>query len=174
MFAQAHAQRVRPLLAELRARRRDMALKLDELMASKGWTKAQCHTLHELVCDICVSLIDDEYCTEAEVVELKALFDKHSATGYDDENREALAEMKSMVEAFSGVHLGEEEFESEEAIMRRAHERMSAHAQAREEADEQTQRKRARRPPPHSAGAKRRNRRPRSRCAKSFANWRAP
>lgn len=153
LFAQAQAQRVRPLLAELRAQRHGMAVKLGELAAGKGWTPTQRRTLRELVCDLCADLIDDETCTEAEEAELKALFDKHSSTSYDHENREALAEMKSMVEAYSGVHLGDEEFESEEAIMRRAHERVAAQSQAREEANEKAPRKRAK--PPTAAQRRR-------------------
>ena len=96
-------------------------------------------TLRQMLCDAAAGLIDDEQ-TDAELVaRLKALYDKHSEVDFDTENRAAMAAMKGLFETMAGVDLGDEDFESEAAMLQRAHERMRAEAQAREQAQPQPQ-----------------------------------
>ena len=136
-FAQAHAQRARPLLADIAACRRQLAFKLDALLAAGKWSKTERRTLSELLCDVVAGLIDSESGEAAELAELKALFDKHSDVDFDTENRESIAAMKGLFEAMSGVDLGDEAFESEEAMMQRAREHMHAEVHAQQAAEAQ-------------------------------------
>jgi hypothetical protein len=61
--------------------------------------------------------------------------------------------MKGLFEAMSGVDLGDEEFESEEAMLQRARERLHADAEAQEAADAPAA---ARREPRKTAAQRRR------------------
>jgi hypothetical protein len=134
-FAQAHAQRARPLLAEISACRREVAVKLDAMLAAGKWTKTERRTISGIVCDVVAGLIEDEPADDAELARLKALFDKHSDVDFDTENRESVAAMKGLFEAMSGVDLGDEQFDSEAEMMQRARERLQADAEANEAAD---------------------------------------
>jgi hypothetical protein len=152
-FAQAHAQRARPLLADIAACRRRVVVKLDAMLAAGKWSKTERRTMSELVCDVVADLIENESGDEAELAELKALFDKHADVDFDTENRESIAAMKGLFEAMSGVDLGDEEFESEEAMLQRARERLHADAEAQEAADAPAA---ARREPRKTAAQRRR------------------
>ena len=174
LFAQAYQQRVGPLQAALSARRRAVAEKVDALLDQPRWSKAERRTMTMLVCDVVADLIEDEATDEADMAALKALHDKHAEVDFDTENRAAMAEMKEMVEAMSGVDLGEGEFESEDELMQRAHERLRADAQAREQAADAAPPKRRKAPTAAHASARPRRRRPRNRCARSTASSPAP
>jgi hypothetical protein len=137
LFAQTHAQRARPLLGELAACRREVVVRLDALLDRAGWTKTERGAMRSLLCDVAGALIEDEQTDDAHVVQLKALYDKHADTDFDTENRQAMAAMKGLFETMSGVDLGDEDFESEEALLARAHERLGEQAQAREQAQPQ-------------------------------------
>jgi hypothetical protein len=133
LFAEAHAHRVRPLEAEAAAAQRRLALRLDELLAAGRefrWTKGERRTLREALCGIAADLLEGDVLDDARAAEMKALFDRHAETDYDTEQREAVAAMKQMAEAMSGVDLGDDELESEEDLLRRMHERMSAAQEA--------------------------------------------
>jgi hypothetical protein len=129
-FGTAYDQLVRPLLAELRARRIDAARALDALLAQKGWTRAEKLLLRELVCETAADLVDDPGLDDAEQAAFKALHDKHADIDFDPENREAMAGMKGLFEAMTGLDLGDEEIDSEEDLLRRAQQRMHEQAQA--------------------------------------------
>lgn len=133
LFAEAHAHRVRPLEAEAAAAQRRLALRLDELLGAGRefrWTRGERRTLREALCGVVAGLLDGDDVDDAQAAELKALFDKHAETAYDAEQREAVAAMKQVAEAMSGLDLGDDEFETEDDLMRRMHERLSAARQA--------------------------------------------
>jgi hypothetical protein len=146
LFGQAYLQRVRPLLADLAARRREVAYKLDAMLAQKGWNKTERRTMGTVICGVVSDLIDDELTDEADIPQLKALYDQHAEVDFDTENRESVAAMKGLFEAMSGVDLGDEAFESEDEMMQRAHERMRAAAHAQQAAAEQAPPPRKKRP----------------------------
>jgi len=105
MYRQAHAQVLLPLKTELMAARKQWAFALDEQLGRGGWTKAERHTLVELVCDAAGELLqardDDE--------ELKALFAKHAEVDFDTERQQMVRAMKDMTEAVTGLDLGDDE-----------------------------------------------------------------
>jgi hypothetical protein len=125
LYGQAHAQRIRPLLAELASARQAAAYKLDTLLTRPGWTKAECRTMQQVICDVAAGLIEDDATSEALAAQLKALFDKHADVDFDTENRQAVAAMKDLFETMTGVSLGDGEFESEDDLMQHAHERVN-------------------------------------------------
>ena len=129
LFAQAHAQRVRPLLDQVYDQQLRIVHVLDGHLAGKGWSRKQRQTMRELVCGLASQLIDNERSDEARVAELKALHDRHADTDYDTGNRAAMAGMKDLFETIAGVDLGDRSFESEEELMRHAHEQWSARAE---------------------------------------------
>jgi hypothetical protein len=137
LYAQGHVQRVRPLLADIAAHRRMVLDRLDAMLAQKGWTKAERRTMRGILCQVAADLIEDDETDEAEIPRLKALHDKHADTDFDTENRDSVAAMKELFEVMSGVDLGDEAFDSEDALMQRAHERMRADHQARAEDEAQ-------------------------------------
>jgi len=126
LFAQAHAQRIRPMLKELAVRRHAVVVKLDALLAQSRWTKVECATMRTIVCETAAMLIEDEATEDAAAAELKALHDKHAETDFDTGNRAAMAAMKNLFESVSGVPLGDEDFESDAALFSRVNERMQA------------------------------------------------
>lgn len=152
-FAQAHAQRARPLLADIAACRRQLASRLDTLLAAGKWSKTERRTMREILCDVVAGLIDNESGDAAELAELKALFDQHADVDFDTENRASIAAMKGLFEAMSGMDLGDEAFESEETMMQRARERWHAEAAAQESAEAPAA---ARREPRKTAAQRRR------------------
>lgn len=121
-FAQGYAESVRPLLDELAACRREYALQLDRLIPHKAWTRSERKQLREIVCGVAVELLEE---AQGDAVQqLKALHDRHADVGYDRGRREDAAMMKQMFEAMSGVDLGDGEFESEEALLQHAQQRL--------------------------------------------------
>lgn len=129
-FGTAYDQLVRPLLAELRGHRIDAARALDALLGQKGWTRGERQLLRELACEAAADLVDDPGLDDAQQAAFKALHDKHADIDFDTENREAMAGMKGLFEAMTGLDLGDEEIESEEDLLRRAQQRMHEQAQA--------------------------------------------
>jgi PIN domain nuclease of toxin-antitoxin system len=142
LFAQAHHHRVQPLRTELIGLQQQMARRLDEMSAMPGgpkqggWSKAQRETMSRVICDVTAQFIDDEDTAPEIAAELKALHDRHADVDFDEQARESMAVMKTMLETVSGLDLGDETFESEEELIERAHERMQAHAQQRPDAPE--------------------------------------
>jgi hypothetical protein len=82
------------------------------------------------LCEEAATLVQSEFIDEAAAAELEALHDQHADIRLADERREALDNVKGMIEAMSGVDLGDVQFESEEDLLRHAHERVQAAAAA--------------------------------------------
>jgi hypothetical protein len=153
LFAQAHATRIHPLMAELAALRRQLVLKVAGLIERDGWRKADRQTLRRALCERAADLTDNDFIDEGAAAELEALHDRHADNSLDDARREALDDMKGMFEAFSGVDLGDETFDSEEALLQRAQQRMQADAEHEAQRREQAQ---AQRPQRQSAAQRKR------------------
>jgi hypothetical protein len=139
LFAQAHAARLQPLLAELAAQRRQLVLALAGLLAQTGWRKAERRILRRALCEQAAELVDSDFIDEAAAAELAALHDQHAETSLDETRREALDDMKGMFEAVSGLDLGGEAFESEEELLQHAQQRLQAEAERQAQQQEQAQ-----------------------------------
>lgn len=131
LYAQAHVQLVVPLVEQLEAGQREWAFALDGLLGQPGWTKAERALLRELVCDSAADLLEADGAADPA---LKALFDKHSDTDFDTEQQQTRLAMKDMVEAMTGMDLGDDaDIASDEELFRRLHEGMAAEAESERE-----------------------------------------
>jgi hypothetical protein len=143
VYRQAHAQVLLPMQTELEGARRQWVFALDGLLGQRGWTKAERHTLRELIRDGATALLiaheDDE--------PLKALFAKHSEADFDTERREMTLAMKELTEAMTGLDLGEDEgIETDEDLMKRMQQGLQERAAAEEARHAKRSAKAARRP----------------------------
>ena len=140
LFVAGHAQRVAPLQAELRHCQVVLIRRLDALLGERSarWTRADRKRIKDDLCDLTAGLLDD--CDdEALDTELRALFERHAGHDIEAENREALAAMKELAEAMTGLDLGGEEYADEDALMRAM---LQRRAEAAQQADAQPQRAR--------------------------------
>lgn len=117
LFAEMHAQHVAPLLAALSTSRRAMAFEIEALRAGPRWTKAERHTMSEMICEISGALLDAE---ETSDDELKALFDRHSDIDYDAIEQHELTAMQAVFEQLGGFHFGDEPVVSADDLLQRA------------------------------------------------------
>jgi PAS domain-containing protein len=124
LFAQAWAQRVRPLQRDVLACQRTVVLKLHEMLDGKGWTKAERATQRELLCALASQLINNPLIDPAQAAELEALHDAYADVDFAADKAQDMAEMKQMFEAMTGLDLGDEPIASEDELMRRAHQRL--------------------------------------------------
>lgn len=136
LFAASHAEQTAPLEAELRGCRIALVVRLDELLAERQarWTKADRKRIRGELCDAAAALLEDES-DDATRERMRALFEKHAGHDYETEARAEIAAMKELLEAASGLDLGDEEFTDEEALMRRARQRFAEAAEAAEAAE---------------------------------------
>ena len=133
LLAQAHGQRIRPLLRVLHGKRIDLADRLEQLLAQSGWTKGQRGTLRTELCELLADLIEDEDTDDTQAARLKALYDQHAEVDYDTENQESLQAMRELIEETTGLDLGDGAFESEDALLHHARQRLHAHDEAEAE-----------------------------------------
>jgi len=131
LFAAAHAQRVAPLQAELQQCQVRLVRRLEALLGERSakWTRNDRQRLQEDLCDLAAGIVDDTR-DEALAAEMRALFERHAGHDIDSENRAAMAAMKELVESMSGLDLGDEPFDDEEALMRAMLERRAQAQQA--------------------------------------------
>lgn len=136
LFAVGYAERVGPLRAELQGVQAQLVRRLEALLAERAarWSKADRRYLQEDLCDFAAALIDSD-ADEALQAEMRAVFERHAGHGFDEEKADEMAAMKGMFEAVSGLDLGDELPQSEEALLRAAQQTMAAqqeeHAQQR-------------------------------------------
>lgn len=151
LFAQAHAARVAPLEAELRAARRAWAFELETLQGGQRWSRADAATLSEMICDICGGLLEADGEPDAE---LKALYNRHAEVDFDTQDQLHLDSMKAMLETMGGLDLGDDPVESAEDLLQRARAEMADQARQAQEA-QQARPGRGRKPPRQTAAQKR-------------------
>ncbi|MGH8176318.1 MAG: J domain-containing protein [Steroidobacter sp.] len=141
-FRQDHAQRLQPLRATLTAVCRESVFALDRLVDQPGWSRLERAALREMLCGTAEALLE----ANGGDVELKALFDKHSRIDFDSAKREELQRLKAQAEAFTGFDLGDDGIRTEEDLVQRMYEEMSAReaaADARQSAKAERQRQSA-------------------------------
>jgi hypothetical protein len=129
LFEQGASLRMTPLMAELAACQYRFVIKLASLVAGPGRTAIERKTMRRALCEQAAQLVDSEFIGEEQAAELKALHDLHADVQLDQVNAEVVANMKAMFEAASGVDLGDEEFDSHEALLDRVQQKLQAQAQ---------------------------------------------
>ena len=152
-FAQAHAQRMQPLLVEMAEHQQRIVLRLADLLAAGRWSRGDSSTLRRSLCELALELIFGGLLDETAVAELKALHERYAETSLEDEQRGALLELKDMIEDVMGVDLGDQTFETEEALRQHVQERLQQAAEQQERLQARQDEKRAKRPERKSAAA---------------------
>ena len=162
LFAQAHSQRVGPLLTELRQLQRAWAFDLEQRLLQNRWSKID----QGLLADRIAALSADLLMRTPEDAELKALHDRHAEQDHDTQTQQQVDAMRAVIEADDGVDLGPEPITSIEELLRRARAAQQralekrdndpAHRQALEKAAQARQRAEAKaQRQPQSAAARR-------------------
>lgn len=144
LYQQAHHAVLGPLFESLDKARRDWVTAIDKQLGQPGWTKPEQRLLRELLCDAVSDLL--EGLDEPDLL-LKDLFDRHSEVDYDTEQQNVRRAMKGMVEAVTGMDLGEDdEIGSDEDLFQRMHQQMQAEDERQQaEAEARAQAKAGRR-----------------------------
>lgn len=110
---------------------------LDRASDQKGLTKTEARMISSLIADLASELL-----AERDDVALKAIYNKHSNSDYDEEEATALQDMKSMIENALNIDLGDDlETASPADVLQRAQEQIHER-QRQEEADWQMQEER--------------------------------
>lgn len=126
-YVRAHAQVIVPLLQGMRDVQREWVFALDGLLLQPGWTKPERATLREMIANGAGELLASQGPADEEDTALKALFDQHSEVDFDTEQQEARAALQAMMEATTGVDLGDpDEIRSEEELFQRMQEALQA------------------------------------------------
>jgi hypothetical protein len=129
-FGQAYHQRMNPLMKELAAAQRAVALRFAALLAGPGWTPHERKVMRRTLCDVAMGLVGSEFIDEKGAAELKALHDQYAKVDMDSAKAASLAGMKEAFETDMGLDLGDEAFESEEALLARLQEEMHKAAES--------------------------------------------
>jgi hypothetical protein len=136
-YRQKYAGELVPLVEALEALQAKMAYSLDRAIGLKGITKTERNKIAHLITSLARELLEGR-----DDAELKALFNKHSRTDYDDEEAASLKDAQSALEEMLGVELGDDvDMNSPEDLLKR----VEAHVQERQaqyEADRQAQEER--------------------------------
>jgi hypothetical protein len=126
-LAEVHDERVAPLERRLHEARRAWALEIEQVLLAGRWSKAERETLARMVVEITGALLESD--AGADDAEMKSLHDRHAEIGFDDAAAQDLAEMRHMVQAATGVDLGDEPIDSVDEMFARAHAKMRERAQ---------------------------------------------
>jgi hypothetical protein len=130
LFAQAHAAKVQPLRQRLAAAHHAWAFELEQLLLQRKWSKADQATLARAIVDLSSALLGSGAAGDDDA--LKALHDRHAERSFDEEGRQQLDLMKSMLETVGDVDLGDDPAASADELMRRMHEQMAQRAEAQQ------------------------------------------
>ncbi len=122
VFAQMHAAQAAPLIEQLTQARRAWAFDLESIAGARRWNKADRDCLSQMIVELCDTLLAIAEQPDAEV---KALYNRHSPTDFDDEERLHLDSMKALVQEVGGFELGDAPVESIDELMQRAREQMA-------------------------------------------------
>jgi hypothetical protein len=140
LYRQAYEKSIPPLLEEMKTALRAWIFALDDVYERRGWTITERELIAELICrgsaDLLNSGLEDE--------ELKQLFGKYNEVDFDSDKKLALQETKEMLEAMSGLDLGDvDEGMSAEDLLNRAQEQLHKNMeQAEAKRMEQAEKKR--------------------------------
>jgi PIN domain nuclease of toxin-antitoxin system len=130
LFRQAHARVVLPLETALTAASRECLFALDRLIEQPGRRKSERALLREILCEGAGELLVEN----GEDLELKALFDKHSAVDFDTGQQRELHALKEMAEEYTGLDLGDTDgIRSDEDLAQRMSEQIAAQEAAEAE-----------------------------------------
>ncbi|AOK25481.1 molecular chaperone DnaJ [Burkholderia ubonensis] len=102
-FQKRYVDELLPLERAWTELRTTMAFRLDEASGRKGLTKAEQRTLSTLLSSLAGDLLDAN-----DDAQLKAIYNRHRGTDYDDEIAAGFATMKAELEAMLGVELDDD------------------------------------------------------------------
>ncbi|KVP51153.1 molecular chaperone DnaJ [Burkholderia ubonensis] len=102
-FQKRYVDELLPLERAWTELRTTMAFRLDEASGRKGLTKAEQRTLSTLLASLAGDLLDAN-----DDAQLKAIYNRHRGTDYDDEVAAGFATMKAELEAMLGVELDDD------------------------------------------------------------------
>ncbi|WP_266241980.1 MULTISPECIES: J domain-containing protein [Paraburkholderia] len=103
-----------PLTQKMQHLRARMAHLLDEQSNQKRITQTERRTLSAVIVDLAARCLGEE-----DSEELKALYNRHSGSDYDEERASELDEMKSMLETVLGVELDDIDMNSPDEVLDR-------------------------------------------------------
>lgn len=122
---QTFVQELVPLREASKALERDRILHLDARYDDQALSRADRQAIASLLVSLIANL--DQSAVDQTI---KAVYDRHGAVAYDDERVQEMAQMKQELEAVLGESLGDDDqFDSPEAILARAHERVTQREQ---------------------------------------------
>lgn len=111
-----YAQRVHPLDEQIRALHRRAPVVLDEAHGMKGLSRSVRKQLSKIIVDMIARMPES-----ASTPELKALYNRHSGTDFDEDRAEDEKLMKEMFGALTGVELDDDlEFDSPDEMFEHA------------------------------------------------------
>lgn len=117
-----------PLDARSVTLRETLVYRLDEAFEWEGLTNAERRTMSRWILGLVERLLSTEDDTA-----LKAIYNKHSGSDYDSEAASELDGVRAMLEAALGEALGDDDnLNSREALLQRAHAKLAARQQKRE------------------------------------------
>jgi hypothetical protein len=127
-FRRDHTDKLAPLRSALKAACRETVFALDRLLDQPGWSRLDRVALEDMLRGTAEALLES---TNGDS-EIKAIYDKHSRVGFDSIKQEQLQRLKEHAEEL-GFDLGDaKNIRSEEDLMQRMYEEMSAREDAEE------------------------------------------
>ncbi|MFO1251794.1 MAG: J domain-containing protein [Inhella sp.] len=115
-FARAYASQVLPLRTQARELRRELATRLDEWLAEKGWAAGERAVMQDIVCNLAREALDDHELPAEQRAHWRALHDRHAELDLASSEAQRLALLRRMVEEQFDLDLGDASLESEEAF----------------------------------------------------------
>ena len=127
-FRQKFASDLLPLMQEERELKTQLAEAMDWAHGGKGLTQTERRKLSSMIVDLTLHILESGDHQEA----IKALYNKHSRSDFDEEEGEKLDFLRAVLEENFGVDLGRDaEFYSQEELIERVQEQFQAKEQAR-------------------------------------------
>ena len=110
-----HSQVVQPLIDEYDINERTWLDEMDALLAQPGYSNSDRNTLRGLVLDLAQELIETR--ADEDVPALKAIYNRHSETDFDEDQKLDLEATRAMLEEAMGIDLSDLAAESEEELV---------------------------------------------------------
>jgi hypothetical protein len=153
-FAATYTARMTPLMKELARSRQALALKMAGLLANPLANPlsrvkpppSDRQTLVRAFCELAEELVNNEFIDDAGVAELTALHDQYAEVSLAQLVQADREDFKGYFEHMTGVDLGDQPFDTHEAFVSHAQERLAADLEAREKAEAEAALKRPKRP----------------------------